>query len=63
MADVALEISAAAKQDHSHQISKQFAGSLFEQSTLLLFDALFQFIAQRSDKNAQTLWALHTNLE
>jgi len=34
-------IEAAAKLDRSNQQSKQFAGSLFEQSTLLLFDALF----------------------
>lgn len=63
IADLVVEIEAAAKQDHSHQVSKQFAGSLFEQSTLLLFDALFQFLAQSSNKNAHTLWALHTNLE
>ena len=63
IADLVVEIEAAAKLDHSHQISKQFAGSLFEQSTLLLFDALFQFLAQNLNKNAQTLWALHTNLE
>lgn len=63
MSDVAIKIAAAAKQDRSQEQSRQFAGSLFEQSTLFLFDALFHVLAQKSNKSAQTLWALHTNLE
>ncbi|MBD2777781.1 6-phospho-3-hexuloisomerase [Iningainema tapete] len=63
LAELVIEIDAAAKQDRSNQHSKQFAGSLFEQSTLLLFDALFHVLSQNLNKNADTLWALHTNLE
>lgn len=64
MSDVAIGIAAAAKQDPSFEQSRQFnAVFLFEQSTLLLFDALFYVLAQNLNKSAQTLWALHTNLE
>jgi 6-phospho-3-hexuloisomerase len=63
IADLVIEIEAAAKQDRSNQYSKQFAGSLFEQSTLLLFDALFHVLSQNLHKNSETLWASHTNLE
>lgn len=63
IADLVIEIDAAAKQDRSNQHSKQFAGSLFEQSTLLLFDALFHILSHNLNKNAETLWERHTNLE
>jgi 6-phospho-3-hexuloisomerase len=63
IADTVVQLNAAAKQDRSQEQSQQFAGSLFEQSTLLLFDALFYVLAQHMDKNAETLWAQHTNLE
>lgn len=35
IADIVIHLDAAAKQDYSHEHSQQFAGSLFEQSTLL----------------------------
>ena len=63
MADVVVTIDAAAKHDHSQQRSQQFAGSLFEQSVLLLFDAVFHVLSRHWRKRAETLWALHTNLE
>lgn len=63
MADITIKLDAAAKQDHSHHQSQQFAGSLFEQSTLLLFDALFHVLSHNLNKSTETLWALHTNLE
>jgi 6-phospho-3-hexuloisomerase len=63
MANILIQLDAAAKQDQSQQQSKQFAGSLFEQSTLLLFDALFYLLTQSLDKSNETLWARHTNLE
>jgi 6-phospho-3-hexuloisomerase len=63
IADTIVQLNAAAKQDRSQHQSQQFAGSLFEQSTLLLFDALFYVLAQNMDKSAETLWAQHTNLE
>jgi 6-phospho-3-hexuloisomerase len=63
IAELIIKINAPTKQDQSHQQSKQFAGSLFEQSTLLLFDALFYALSQNLNKSSETLLALHTNLE
>jgi 6-phospho-3-hexuloisomerase len=63
IADILIQLNAAAKQDRSKQQSQQFAGSLFEQSTLLLLDSLFHLLAQHMDKTAETLWGQHTNLE
>jgi 6-phospho-3-hexuloisomerase len=62
-ADLVVTIEAAAKQDHSGQQSRQFAGSLFEQATLLLLDALFHVLSLRLEKSPETLWRMHTNLE
>ncbi|MBH8563067.1 6-phospho-3-hexuloisomerase [Nostoc sp. CENA67] len=63
IADFLIIIEAAAKQDHSHQQSQQFSGSLFEQSSLLLFDALFHVLSENSSKSSENLWSLHANLE
>jgi 6-phospho-3-hexuloisomerase len=63
MADVVVNIDAATKHDHSQQHSQQFAGSLFEQAVLLVFDAVFHVVSRHLRKRAETLWALHTNLE
>ena len=63
LADVVITVPAAAKQDHSRQHSRQFAGSLFEQAILLLFDAVVHVLAQHLDKDAETLWSMHSNLE
>jgi 6-phospho-3-hexuloisomerase len=63
IADILIQLNAASKQDRSQQQSQQFAGSLFEQSTLLLFDALFYLLAERMDKSTETMWSQHTNLE
>jgi 6-phospho-3-hexuloisomerase len=63
MADVLIEIKASAKQDITNQNSQQFSGSLFEQSSLLLFEAIFHVLSQDLHKSAETWWALHTNIE
>ena len=63
LADLSIELVAATKQDFDKSESQQFAGSLFEQSTLLFFDALFYVLSQTLNKNTQLLLALHTNLE
>ncbi|GAX38306.1 6-phospho-3-hexuloisomerase [Nodularia sp. NIES-3585] len=63
IADFLVLIEAAAKQDHSHQKSQQFSGSLFEQASLLLFDTLFHVLFKEYGKNAESLWSLHANLE
>lgn len=63
LVDLPIELAAATKQDFENVRSQQFAGSLFEQSTLLFFDALFYVLSQRLNKNAELLLALHANLE
>lgn len=58
-----LVIPAADKQDFEGKASAQYAGSLFEQSVLLLTDALFHALWRSSGIQARELWRLHANLE
>lgn len=58
-----LVIPAADKQDFDGKSSDQYAGSLFEQSVLLLTDALFHALWRTSGIQARDLWRLHANLE
>lgn len=57
-----LILSAADKEDHGNQVSQQYAGSLFEQSVLLAFDALFQLLWSAEDQSAESLWKRHANI-
>jgi len=63
VADHLLVIPAAAKLDRSGEASAQYAGSLFEQAVVLVGDALFHALWQRSGASADELWPRHTNLE
>lgn len=63
LGEIVIQIEAASKQSSNHLQSKQFAGSLFEQSTLLLFDALFYLLSHHLNKSDEVLMAKHTNLE
>jgi 6-phospho-3-hexuloisomerase len=63
VADLVIAVPAASKHDRDSKSSAQFAGSLFEQTTLLLFDALFHAWARDLDKAPDVLWARHTNME
>jgi 6-phospho-3-hexuloisomerase len=63
LVDLPIELAAATKQDFDNVQSQQFAGSLFEQSTLLFFDALFYVMSRKLNKNERNLLALHANLE
>jgi 6-phospho-3-hexuloisomerase len=56
-------IPAAQKQDHEKTLSAQYAGSLFEQSLLLLTDAIFQTMWTDTGVEAEELWERHANLE
>ena len=62
IADVLLVLPAADKQDRSGTVSSQYAGSLFEQSVLLAFDALFQTLWSKVDQSAAQLWKRHANI-
>ena len=56
-------LKAAVKDEHQHAASVQYAGSLFEQATLLLLDALFHLMWKASGQPADTLWTRHANME
>jgi len=62
-ASIVLLIPAATKQDDSATRSEQYAGALFEQSVLLLTDALFQSMWHQRGETAAQLWKRHANLE
>ncbi|BAV07324.1 3-hexulose-6-phosphate isomerase [Filimonas lacunae] len=63
IADTILLIPAAQKQDFNGTISQQYAGSLFEQSVLLVTDAIFQSIWTLSNLPAEEIWKQHANME
>lgn len=63
LADEILEIPAAQKTDFSTEISRQYAGSLFEQFTLFALDAIFSILWEKSGKTKEDLWPKHANLE
>lgn len=63
LAEVTVVIPAAAKQDHGGPISQQYSGGLFEQSVLLVGDAIFHTLWKASGATAEELWPRHANLE
>jgi 6-phospho-3-hexuloisomerase len=63
LATQVIVLPAAQKQDHGGTISQQYAGSLFEQSVLLLTDAIFQTLWALDGTPAEKLWKRHANLE
>ncbi|MEB0261581.1 MULTISPECIES: 6-phospho-3-hexuloisomerase [unclassified Mucilaginibacter] len=63
MADVHILIPAAEKEDHNGAKSKQYAGSLFEQTVLLLGDAVFMELWKIDGTPAEELWKRHANME
>lgn len=58
-----LIVPAAGKLDRSQTTSAQYAGSLFEQLVVIVGDALFHALWQRSGRPAEELWPRHANLE
>jgi 6-phospho-3-hexuloisomerase len=63
LADAVVVIPAATKQEHGGAISKQYAGALFEQTLLLVMDAIFQMLWAGRGESAEELWPRHANLE
>jgi 6-phospho-3-hexuloisomerase len=63
LASAVVIVPAAGKLDRSGAASAQYAGSLFEQSVVLLGDALFHALWQRSGVSADDLWPRHANIE
>lgn len=62
VADLVLTIPAADKEDRRYAVTRQYAGSLFEQGVLLAFDALFHALWQTRAQSAESLWARHANI-
>lgn len=63
LATATVVVPAAGKLDRSATVSAQYAGSLFEQTVMLLGDALFHSLWLRSGQSADELWPRHSNLE
>lgn len=61
--DIHISVPAAEKQDHGGSKSKQYAGSLFEQSLLLITDAVFMELWKLDATPAEELWKRHANME
>ncbi|TFB99028.1 6-phospho-3-hexuloisomerase [Cryobacterium adonitolivorans] len=63
LATVTVVVPAAEKQDHGSALSAQYSGGLFEQSVLLIGDAVFHTLWQASGSTAADLWPRHANLD
>ncbi|MFE5709204.1 6-phospho-3-hexuloisomerase, partial [Rhodococcus koreensis] len=63
LADALVIIPAAQKTDHGSSISRQYAGSLFEQVLFFATEAVFQSLWDNADVEAEELWLRHANLE
>jgi 6-phospho-3-hexuloisomerase len=63
IADYILLINAATKTDFGISVSTQYAGSLFEQFTLLVLESIFMTLWQQSGLTKEDLWPKHANLE
>lgn len=63
LAEVTVVVPAAQKQDHDGEISAQYSGGLFEQSVVVIGDAIFHSLWKASGATAEELWPRHANLE
>lgn len=63
IADHNILIHAATKTDFGVSVSAQYAGSLFEQFTLLVLESIFMTLWQQSGLTKEDLWPKHANLE
>jgi 6-phospho-3-hexuloisomerase len=63
LAGVTVVVPAAQKQDHAGLLSIQYSGALFEQTVVVLGDAIFHSLWKASGATADELWPRHANLE
>lgn len=63
LADAVVIIPAAQKTDHGSSVSRQYAGSLFEQVLFVVTEVVFQSLWDNTDVAAEELWLRHANLE
>ena len=62
-ANTVVVLPAASKADVEGRASEQYAGSLFEQSVVLLFDGIFHSLWKNGTQSTEELLARHANLE
>ncbi|YCK79631.1 6-phospho-3-hexuloisomerase (plasmid) [Arthrobacter sp. D3-18] len=63
LADAVVVVPAAQKTDHGSSVTKQYSGSLFEQTLFLATESVFQTLWETTDEPADKLWLRHANLE
>lgn len=63
LSDHVVLVNAAVKTDFGESASRQYAGSLFEQSVLWVLDAVFMTLWRDSGLTKEELWPKHANLE
>ncbi|MDQ1548885.1 MAG: 6-phospho-3-hexuloisomerase [Microbacteriaceae bacterium] len=63
LSTVTIVVPAAQKLDRGGQRSAQYAGGLFEQSVVLIGDAIFHSLWKASGATADELWPRHANIE
>lgn len=63
LATVTIVVPAAQKLDRDSVSSAQYAGTLFEQTVVILGDALFHALWKASEQSSDDLWPRHSNLE
>lgn len=63
LANNIIYIPAATKTDFGMSSSEQYAGSLFEQSVLMVFETVFMILWKASGLTKEDLWQKHANLE
>lgn len=63
LADSIVLVNAATKTDFGTAVSNQYAGSLFEQFTILILEAVFMTLWKESGLTKEHLWPKHANLE
>lgn len=63
LSDQVIVLPAAQKQEQKEQLSTQYAGSLFEQALLLVFDSTIQVLWNSGGSTTSELWKRHANLE
>jgi len=63
LSDYMVCLPAPDKQNHAGNISRQYAGSLFEQAVLLITDAVFLELWRIDGTSAEELWTRHANIE
>lgn len=63
IAETLVIVPAVQKTDHGTTITRQYSGSLFEQSLFLATEAIFQSLWDNDEQSAEELWRRHANLE